>query len=87
VQTESSACIAVVFTYALATLVVLQGIIMLFPVTSVSIARHLIYEDRRRRKREVELAQIFPEVWVQHIVRLEDGIESMVAHRLAENQL
>jgi hypothetical protein len=57
---------------------------MLFPITSVRIARDVISENRWRRKREVELARIFPDVWVQHIIKVEESTEPIVVHRLVE---
>jgi hypothetical protein len=55
---------------------------MLFPLTAVSIARNVIAKDRRRREREVELAQVFSAVWVSHILEMEDGEKPVVAHRI-----
>jgi hypothetical protein len=61
-----------ILTYILAILVIFQGIIMFFPITAVGISRDIISKDRRCRKREVELAGVFPDVWVQHIIRTEE---------------
>jgi hypothetical protein len=70
-RTRVSARATTILTYTLATLVIFQGMMMLFPITAVRIARDMILHDRRRRKREAELAQIFPDVWVQHMIRAE----------------
>ncbi len=70
-RTQASARATTILTYTLASLVIFQGMMMLFPITAVRIARDMILQDRRRRKREAELAQIFPDVWVQHIIRAE----------------
>jgi hypothetical protein len=71
VRSRPSACITTILTYVIATLVVFQGVMMLFPITAVGIAQDLISKDRRRRKREAALMQVFPDVWVQHIINLE----------------
>jgi hypothetical protein len=73
VRTRPPACITTILTYILATLVVFQGVMMLFPITAVRIAQDLLSNDRRRRKREAELVQVFPDVWVQHIINMEGG--------------
>ena len=73
--------ITTIFTYALATLVVFQGVMMLFPITAVRIAQDLVSKDRRRRKREAELMQVFPDVWVQHIVSIEGGSNRKAVYR------
>jgi hypothetical protein len=72
VRTRASARITTIRIYVLATLVVFQGMLMLLPVTAVTSAQEVILKDRRRRKHEVELAQVFPDVWVQHISRTEE---------------
>jgi predicted ABC-type exoprotein transport system permease subunit len=84
VRTRPSESIATILIYTLAILLVFQGIIMLFPITSVTIARDVISKDRRRRKREIELAQVFPDVWVQHITRTEGKMRSMARRELLE---
>jgi hypothetical protein len=81
VRTRASASITTILTYILATLVVFQGVMMLFPITAVRIARDLISQDRRRCKREAELVQVFPDVWVQHIVNMEEGNKPKYAYR------
>ena len=73
--------ITTIFTYALATLVVFQGVMMLFPITAVRIAQDLVSKDRRRRKREAELMQVFPDVWVQHIINMEGGTKPTAVYR------
>ena len=75
------ACITTILTYILAALVVFQGVMMLFPITAVRIAQDLVSKDRRRRKREAELAQVFPDVWVRHIINMEGGSKPIVVHR------
>lgn len=74
-------CITTILTYILATLVVFQGVIVLFPITAVRIAQDLISNDRRRRKREAELVQVFPDVWVQHIINMEEGNKPIAVYR------
>jgi hypothetical protein len=54
---------------------------MLLPVTAVRTAREVILKDRRRRKHEAELAQVFPDVWAAHI-RKAEGKKPMVAYRI-----
>jgi len=71
VRIRPPACITSILTYALATLLVFQGVMMLFPITAVRIAQGIISQDRRRCEREAELVQVFPDVWVQHIVNVE----------------
>jgi hypothetical protein len=73
VRIRPLASITTILTYSLATLVVFQGVMMLFPITAVRIAQDLVLKDRRRRKREAELLQVFPDVWVRHIIDLEGG--------------
>jgi hypothetical protein len=82
VRARTSARITTILTYILATLVIFQGMIMLFPITAVKIARDVISKDRRCRQREVELAQIFPDAWVQHIIRTEEEKKPIVVHRI-----
>jgi hypothetical protein len=81
VRIRTSACITTILTYILATLVVFQGVMMLFPITAVRIAQDLISKDRRRRKREAELAQVFPDVWVQHIINIEGDNRPTAVYR------
>jgi hypothetical protein len=79
-RTRASARITTILTYILATLVIFQGVMMLLPATAVRTARELILKDRRRRKHEVELAQVFPDVWVRHIRKTEEKTH-MVGYR------
>ena len=72
---------ATIFTYILAALVVFQGVMMLFPITAVRIAQELISKDRRRCQREVELVQVFPDVWVRHIINMEAGNKPITVYR------
>ena len=81
-RARTSARITTILTYILATLVICQGMIMLFPITAFKIAQDVISKDRRCRQREVELAQIFPDVWVRHVIRTEEEKKSLVAHRI-----
>jgi hypothetical protein len=81
VRTRASTRIATIPSYILATLVIFQGVIMLFPITAVTIARNVISKDRRRREREVELAKVFPDVWVQHIIKNEEEEQPILVHR------
>jgi hypothetical protein len=81
VRIRPPACITTILTYILATLVIFQGVMMLFPVTAVRIAQDLISQDRRRRKHEAELAQVFPDVWVQHIVNMEEESTPITVYR------
>ena len=80
-RTRPPACITTILTYILATLVVFQGVMMLFPITAVRIAQDLLSNDRRRRKREAELVQVFPDVWVQHIINMEGGNKPIALYR------
>ena len=75
------ACITTILTYILATLVVFQGVMMLFPITAVRIAQDLILKDRRRCQREAELMQVFPDVWVQHIINMEGGTKPIAVYK------
>ena len=70
-QTRASTHITTILIYVLAILVIVQGVIVLCPLTAVRIARDEILKDRRRRKREVELAQVSSDVWVRHIIKTE----------------
>jgi hypothetical protein len=73
VQTRASANITTILTYILAALVIFQGMMMLYPIAAIRMARDVIVKDHRRRKREVELAQIFPDIWVQHILKIDEN--------------
>ncbi len=72
-QTRASANITTILTYILAALVIFQGMMMLYPIAAIRMARDVIVKDHRRRKREVELAQIFPDIWVQHILKIDEN--------------
>ena len=76
-----TACITPILTYVLAALVVFQGVMMFFPITAVRIAQDLISQDRRRRKSEAELAQVFADVWVRHIVNMEAANKPITVYR------
>jgi hypothetical protein len=84
VRTRTSAGITTILTYVLAALVIFQGIMMVFPITAVRIARDLIARDHRRRKCAVELAQVFPDIWVQHIIKIEENKNPIVARGVLE---
>ena len=71
-QTRASVRITTILTYTLATLVIVQGIMTPLPITAIRIARAVIAKDRRHRERQVELAQVLPDVWVRHIIRTEE---------------
>lgn len=46
--------------------------LLLSPIKSINIAVEFVRRERQWRKREAELAQVFPDVWVQHIGRVEE---------------
>ena len=81
---RSTACITTVLTYILAILVIFQGVMMLVPITAVRIAQDLISKDRRRRRREAELVQVFPDVWVQHIINMEGENKPIAVYRILD---
>ena len=83
-RTRASASITTILTYILATLVIFQGLMMLFPITAVRIARDVISKDRERCKRETELARVFPDVWVQHIIKTEEEKRPMAVYRIPD---
>jgi hypothetical protein len=83
-ETLAPARIRTILAYALATLVIFQGIVMLFPVTAVAIARDVIAKARRRRERESELAQVLPDVWVRHILKEEEERNHRLIHSAVE---
>jgi hypothetical protein len=72
VRTRVSSCIETIIIYIIAALVIFQGMIMFFPTTAVKIALGVVSSNHQRRKRQAELAQAFPAVWVQHIIKAEE---------------
>ena len=72
VRTRASMRITTILVYILAILIILQGMMMFFPITAIRIALEIVWQDHQRRKRQVEWAQDFPDVWVQHIIEVEE---------------
>lgn len=81
-RTRASVRITTILTYILAALLIFQGMMMLFPITAFRIARDVISKDRRHRKFQVELAQVFPDVWVQHIIKAKENRKPIVVHSI-----